>query len=359
MSYIAVPLTPQSTAYFLASYKSRGTTYKQMFIVQTDSQPAMVTVYKHVGGQPTTVMEFHVEERGMKHVEMDNITNDITGYYLVSSVPVAVFSGHQCANVPVTALYCDPMIQQLLPHTDLGRDYVLGPIMGRSMEVGYTVRIVKTTEDTDVILEHAERQTAMETYYHGSDGQCRGQRLTDSTTAIQRQYCTGRPNIGDFIEVKNNAALLPVAVHCSDPCLVIQYNHGGNMDRSKSDPFMMMALPFSSESNMARFTTFEMLAKGKRLEHENYVNIISRVEDYDGLFLDGQPLQSSNIVVLRPSIGAVRIASMALSHGDHVVEHRDRSVPFLVQLYGHGDSKNPAFTGKTGYGMPIGRGKHI
>ena len=356
LAYAALPLTRHSTSYFLASYTSRANKYKQLFIVGTDDQAAEVTVYRYSGGEAGVVMQFTVDARMMKHIVMENNSVDITGYQLVSSAPVAVYSGHQCVNIPVTELYCDPMIQQLLHVDVLGRDYVLGPINGRAMEVGFTVRVIKTTEDTDVMIEHVERLTVISTEYHGLDGQCNGERLSDTTTVVRRSDCImGRPNIGDFIEVKNNAALLPVAIHCSDPCLVIQYNHGGNMDRSKSDPFMMLAVPIASEANIAKFTTFEMLAKGERLQHVNYVNIISKVADFDDIILDGQLLDSIDTVVLRPEFGDVSIATMRLPPGDHTIKHQNRTTPFWVQLYGHGDKNNPKFGGKTGYGMPIGR----
>ena len=38
---------------------------------------------------------------------------DVTGYYVNTSRPVEILSGHSCANVPQNVAYCDYMVEQV------------------------------------------------------------------------------------------------------------------------------------------------------------------------------------------------------------------------------------------------------
>ncbi|KAK2145289.1 hypothetical protein LSH36_690g04073 [Paralvinella palmiformis] len=353
IGYLSLPLTPSSTQYFLASYTRSLTAYRQIYSVMTYKRAADVTVYKHQGGSRVLVTSFTVEPYRVRHVVVQEPKVDITGFYLESTAPVAVFSGHQCANVPVSALFCDPIFQQLLPLSDLGTDYVLTPIRGRSSNVGYTARIVKTTADTDVFLEHPDRSEVLSTTYHGS-GACPESRRSGSETAILSAECSAHPEIGDFIEVRSRNASMAISVHCTRPCSVMQYNHGGNMDKSKSDPFMMLVLPLRSAGyDVIRFTTFPLMAKGKRLENENHVNIITSASRSSGLRLDGHPIETDDVVIIGSDVGDLAVSSVTINPGDHVIEQINPSVSILVQLYCHGGSGG--FGGKSGSAMPVDR----
>ena len=292
----------------------------------------------------------------MRHVTVSDPKVDITGFYLESTAPLAVFSGHQCVNIPVSARYCDPVLQQLLPLTDLGTDYVIAPIRGRSPEVGYTARIVKTYADTDVIIEHPVGENRFSLTYHGS-GNCPENKPSRSMTSVLSANCSTDPDIGDFIEIRSNDASIAMSVSCSRPCLAVQYNHGGDMDHSHSDPFMMLLMPFSNGSDVIRFTTFQLLSRGRRLEHENHVNIITSSSGSKALLLDGQPIGTSQSIQVGSRLGNLTVTSITIEPGDHVIEHGLYSVPFSVQLYCHGGPGG--FDGKSASAMPLDTGMFI
>ena len=59
---------------------------------------------------------------------------DMTGTLIRSSRPVAAFSSHQCANVPIGTGFCDHLEQQLLPTSAWDRLYVLAKMRPRGVE---------------------------------------------------------------------------------------------------------------------------------------------------------------------------------------------------------------------------------
>ena len=41
------------------------------------------------------------------------MTDDYTGVYVTATKPVAVFGGHECAQVPVGTKFCDHIYEQV------------------------------------------------------------------------------------------------------------------------------------------------------------------------------------------------------------------------------------------------------
>ena len=59
---------------------------------------------------------------------------DVTGMMITASQPIAVFSGHECANVPTGNRYCDHLEQQLMPIDTWGTEFVLAKFSPRGGE---------------------------------------------------------------------------------------------------------------------------------------------------------------------------------------------------------------------------------
>jgi len=58
---------------------------------------------------------------------------DATGAYVNSSKPIAVYGGHSCAFVPTRSVwFCDHMVEQIPPVSELGTAHLVPPIYGRS-----------------------------------------------------------------------------------------------------------------------------------------------------------------------------------------------------------------------------------
>jgi hypothetical protein len=67
---------------------------------------------------------------------------DLTGTVIESDHPVAVFTGHDCTNVPATRVACDHLEEQLLPSATWGRRYAITQPRLRGPSEPYRVRLV-------------------------------------------------------------------------------------------------------------------------------------------------------------------------------------------------------------------------
>lgn len=61
---------------------------------------------------------------------------DVTGTFVNSSRPIAVYGGHSCAFVPTRSVFfCDHIVEQIPPVAELGTTHVVPPILGRSIDL--------------------------------------------------------------------------------------------------------------------------------------------------------------------------------------------------------------------------------
>ena len=74
--------------------------------------------------------------------------SDLTGTKIVSSSPLTVISGHECARVPNNINFCEPLYLQLPPTFSWGQVFLLAPFASRTANQFY--RLV-TSEDSTTI----------------------------------------------------------------------------------------------------------------------------------------------------------------------------------------------------------------
>jgi len=67
---------------------------------------------------------------------------DLTGTTIESNLPVAVFVGHDCTNVPNARPACDHLEEQLFPNETWGRDYAVTSLRDRGTNNPSVIRIV-------------------------------------------------------------------------------------------------------------------------------------------------------------------------------------------------------------------------
>ena len=97
-------------------------------------------------------------ETAMKQGEVLNLAtdgtqgSDLTGTRVLSSQAIAVFGGHECANVPLGTNYCDHIEQQLLPVENLDKLYAGDAFAPRNLNQKDVWRVVAVKDDTAVAL---------------------------------------------------------------------------------------------------------------------------------------------------------------------------------------------------------------
>ena len=73
---------------------------------------------------------------------------DLSGYFVNSSKPIAVYGGHACAFVPEGRFFCDHVVEQIAPVSELGNLHIVPPIIGRDPDAGYAFRVKPRLHDT-------------------------------------------------------------------------------------------------------------------------------------------------------------------------------------------------------------------
>jgi hypothetical protein len=130
---------------------------------------------------------------------------DITGTRIQSTRRVAVFGGHECANIPNNDVQaCDHIEQQLSPTATWGTRYVVAPYSPRNNMQRDTWRVLAAQDNTTITTRPA-------------------------ITGLHNQ----RLMRGQHLQVDTN---LPFELTATAPVLVGQYMHGANYPGFASDP---------------------------------------------------------------------------------------------------------------------------
>jgi IgGFc binding protein len=128
------------------------------------------------------------------------VDGDPTGLFVNTSRPSTVISGVSCGNVPLDTEFCDHMAEVVPGVSELGRTHIVPPIGGRSVNVGYIVRVVPTKLNTMVTWTSSDK--------NGAAG---------GPTKVQP---------GSFLEIDSILTSAAMMIQCSEPCVVMQYNKG-------------------------------------------------------------------------------------------------------------------------------------
>ncbi len=111
------------------------------------TQDATTVTFTPRGGAPITV----ILNAGQTYKYAGGPTN-LTGSFVNADKPVAVFSGHECAQVPVGTGFCDTLLEQAIPTSKLSKDYLITASQGAQLAANRSdlVRIVATQNGTQV-----------------------------------------------------------------------------------------------------------------------------------------------------------------------------------------------------------------
>lgn len=227
--------------------------------------------------------------------------NDLTGSTVTSNKPVAVFGGHECAQVPVGTTFCDTLLEQMVPNSNLSRDYLLTASAGASLAADRSdlVRVVATQANTSVTVDGVVVATLAQ--------------------------------VGDTYEF-----LLPAGsgshVQASAPVLVAQYLTGGA--GAQTDPAMSLVPGADTWLDSYRLAT----PTGGQQFNQNYASIVIANADLASLTLDGNPVNPGLFSGIGGTSFSRGIVNLPLGLFD-----LDATNPFLVML-GGGSQADSYFT---------------
>lgn len=113
MSYITLSATPSTASAFGVVATMDGTVVTIVPSIGTNTRPSGVPYEVNLN-------------KGETYQLIASVTNgDLTGSFITSNNPVAVFTGHTCAYVPQNISACDHLIEQAPPVTSLGESLSL------------------------------------------------------------------------------------------------------------------------------------------------------------------------------------------------------------------------------------------
>jgi IgGFc binding protein len=308
-AYTAIPVEALGTRYRVMSYPnlaSAPSTESQFAIAATRDSTSVAITPTATGGARQAGVPYTITLNRLQSYQLQATTagGDLTGTLIVSDKPLAVFSGHACADVPVNKASCDHMVEQI-PSTDTwGSTFITVSLASRSG--GDIIRILANTDNTSI--------------------QVRGGSTVDATL-----------NAG---ETKEFVGLDINRITADKPVLVAQYSQGQSVDSVQSDPFMMLITPAIQFLNSYVFTT----PVGTNITR-HFVNIVAKTSDAQtgAVLLDGVAVPVSSFTAISGSDYSA--ARLPISAGDHRLF---ASQPMGIYVYGFGQADSYGYPGGLG-----------
>ena len=177
----------------------------------------------------------------LQTVYIESTTEDLTGTKVVSDKPVSMLSGHQCANVPVTATNCDHLVEHIPPTTLWGKVFYSAPF---GIRHSYVVKLLAAYDSTVVDFNC----TVTRMSYSINEGEY----ISESFT--QQEYC---------------------AIHSNKQVLVVQLSYSQRDDVGDGDPMMILVPATNQYKNYFQFSTLQ-----DQSGFAHYINIIVLAQYY-------------------------------------------------------------------------------
>ena len=314
-NYLAFPVEVLGTEYMIMSYYTFSPDVLSTFaIVATEDNTTVeiIPTAKTSGGKPegkpytVTLNRGSVYQVGAGGSSNNNQRNkesslkDLTGTYIKSNKKIAVYGGHQCAQVPTFAVTaCNVLCEQLPPINTWGKNFYIGAFKSRSF---YTYRVLASKDSTKVF---------------------------EDTTLIAILKA------GEFVQRNSRKN---IQITADKPVLVAQYSQGSGNGDNIGDPMMILVSPVQQYLKKYRFAT---PVNGEWL---HYVNVFVPTSSVGSFKVNNKPVKSD--IFTRFGNTKYSIANISLPYGSHYVEC---NAPFGLTSYGFGIQRIGLLIGPDAY----------
>ncbi|MEW5869153.1 MAG: PKD domain-containing protein [Chloroflexota bacterium] len=309
-AFTALPTDALGTNYLAMAYTSGamawygGSSQFAVVAVEENTQITITASTFAYSGPPNPGDTYTLTmQRGEVHQFVADYTwitdGDVTGSWIRSNKPVAVFGGNSCVFIPTHTMYCDHIVEQIPPTSTWGKEFVTVPLASRAN--GDTFRVLAAEDDTHFQVNDQPAVTL---------------------------------NRGQFSEF-----ILTEASHivADKPVLLAQYSHSFEFDHSAgADPFMMLVPPY--EQFMNDYTVMTPLSGFTW----NYINLVAPEMAVGSLTMDGTAIPAESFSPVGSS--GFYEAQIAVDPGVHQLSSAS---PFGVFIYGYQN-------GPESYGYPGG-----
>jgi pyrimidine deaminase RibD-like protein len=299
-AFLGLPTDILGTAYLNLGYKNSNIVNATQFgiVASQDNTTVTITPTVTTDGRIAGIAYNIVLNQGQTYLlrNTGSAPNDLSGTSITSDKPIAVFGGHQCANIPPGAFACDFIVEQLTPTNTWGKNFVTVPLKTRLN--GDTFRFIASENSTDVSVNGVLVATL---------------------------------NAGQLHEMIINGSS---QISSTKPIMVAQYSNGTTFDGVTSDPFMMLIPPY--EQFLAGYT-ITTPASGFAL---NFVNVVAPTAAVGAILLDGIAIPAGSF----SPIGASGFsgAQVDITLGAHTFSG---ILPFGVFVYGFANADSYGYPG--------------
>ena len=254
---------------------------------------------------------------------------DISGTRIIANKPISFFSGHECANIPITMGPCDVLIEQVPPIDTWGTEVVTIPLITRSAD---TIKVFASQDSTTVSVTRTDISSGVVT--------------SDPSFTLNRNQFR-ELNIGDYALIQSNNSIG-----------VFQFSTSFTADGNViSDPFMMWVPPCEQYRDCFAVAPapFDSSVEGSiegRVAYVNYTNIAVPTEYFNAsmITVNNNTIDTSNFNAIRRSDNSTwgYGARLTIDEGAQIIRHQDPNAALSITMYGFANQMSWGYTGGTG-----------
>ncbi len=231
---------------------------------------------------------------------------DLTGSYITSNKPVALYSGSLSTTVPADASVSawDHLYEQMPPLQTWGRKFITVPLKTRHED---TYRIMAAEDNTTV-------------------------RIGNKSPVVLNKGA-----FYEFMLFYNEPSL----IESDKPVLLAQFSNSNTVDKTYTngdgDPFMVIVSPVNQTREKVAFVAYE----SAKINSKFFINVVVKDDVVGKIKLD-------NLVVPFVSLSSTgySYAQVSIAKGDHFIESTEPGKGFIAYVYGFG--------GVEAYGYGVG-----
>ena len=292
------------------------------------SHPSAITGGRFIPGVPVPYRTVTIQRFQTFYLQVRG--GDISGTRIIANKPISVFSGHECADIPVNCQPCDTLIEQIAPVDTWGTEVVTIPL--RTRKGGDIIKVIASQDSTVVNVTRT---------------------VVSSGVIINDPSFTLNANqfrellIEDFSLIQSN-----------HPIGVYQFSRSFSVDDViNSDPFMLSVPPCEQYRDSyaiapAPFDASLENTTAGRVAYINYTNIAVPAKYFNAslITINGDTINASEFRPIRRADNSTwgYGAQLLLDEAAQVIRHQDSNTALSVTLYGFSKWMSWGCTGGTG-----------
>jgi hypothetical protein len=316
--YYAICYTPHINGNGINTGSGRNSEF--LVVASEDNTVVHITPSKVTDqGKPANTTYSIILNKGeLYQVQSENLPipvwpgqGDLTGSYITSDKPVALYSGSLSTTVPGDASVSawDHLYEQIPPVQTWGRKFVAVPLKSRHED---TYRILAAEDNTIVRVGNKSPFALDKGQYH------------------------------EFMLLYNEPSL----IESDKPILLAQYSNSNSVDfdytGGDGDPFLVIVSPVNQTREKVAFVAYA----SQQVKSKFFINVVVKDDAVGKIKLDNADVNFNSLGGTGYSYAQVSIGS-----GDHYIESIEPGKGFIAYVYGFGGVE--AYGYGVGYNLDI------